>query len=110
MQPAPDADLAKACLTLRRLSQLGVEATGGGLVWKASSPGGTIKTMKHRDPSRHPGVMRFMRVDAEFAGILVAVGFVVMGVVGIPIVKWFLLGAIVLGAGVALLFRLVRKS
>jgi hypothetical protein len=41
--------------------------------------------------------MRFMRVDAEFAGIPVAVGFVVMGVVGIPIVKWFLLGAVVLG-------------
>jgi hypothetical protein len=54
--------------------------------------------------------MRFMRVDAEFAGILVALGFVVMGVVGIPIVKWFLLGALVLGVGVALLLRCTRKS
>jgi hypothetical protein len=51
-----------------------------------------------------------MRVDAEFAGVLVAVGFVVMGVVGIPIAKWFLLGALVLGVGVALLLRRIRKS
>jgi hypothetical protein len=54
--------------------------------------------------------MRFMRVDAEFAGVLVAVGFVVMGVISIPIAKWFLLGALVLGAGVALLLRRIRKS
>jgi len=66
--------------------------------------------MKHHDSNRHPGVMRFMRVDAEFAGILVAVGFVVMGVVGIPIVKWFLLGAIIVGVGVALLLRRIHKS
>jgi len=51
-----------------------------------------------------------MRVDAEFAGILVAVGFVVMGVVGVPIAKWFLLGAFVLGVGVALLLRRTRKN
>jgi hypothetical protein len=29
--------------------------------------------------------MRFMRVDAEFAGILVAVAFVVLGIVGLPL-------------------------
>lgn len=66
-------------------------------------------TMKDRDTSRHPGPMRFMRVDAEFAGILVAVGFVVMGVVGLPIAKWFLLAALVLAVAVALLLRLIRK-
>ena len=33
-----------------------------------------------------------------------------MGLVGIPIAKWFLLGALVLGAGVALILRLIRKS
>ncbi len=33
-----------------------------------------------------------------------------MGLVGIPIVKWFLLGALVLGGGVALLLRPVRRS
>jgi hypothetical protein len=65
--------------------------------------------MKNHGASRHPGIMRFMRVDAEFAGFIVAVGFVVMGLVGIPIAKWFLLGAIVLGVGVALVLRFIRK-
>ncbi len=67
-------------------------------------------TMKdNRDTSRHPGPMRFMRVDTEFAGILVAIGFVIMGLVALPIAKWFLLAALVLGVAVALLFRLVGK-
>jgi hypothetical protein len=66
--------------------------------------------MKHHDSIRHPGPWRVMRVDSEFVGIIVAVGFVLMGLVGIPIAKWFLLGALVLGAGVALVLRLIRKS
>jgi hypothetical protein len=66
--------------------------------------------MKHHTAEHHPGPWRVMRVDAEFAGILVAAGFVVMGVVGIPIAKWFLIGAIVLGGGVALMLRLLRKD
>ncbi len=60
--------------------------------------------MKQHQTSQHPGPFRIPRVDAEFAGILVAVGFVVMGVVAIPIVKWFLLGALLLGG----VFALVR--
>ena len=67
--------------------------------------------MKHRDPERHPGVFRVMQVEAEVAGVLIALGFVVMGFVsGVPIAKWFLLGAFLLGGGVALLLRLTRKS
>jgi hypothetical protein len=66
--------------------------------------------MKHHDTSRHPGIMRFVRVDAEFAGILVAVGFGGIWVVGVPIVKWFLLEAFVLGVGVALQLRRINKS
>ena len=50
-----------------------------------------------------------MRVDSESAGIIIAVGFVLMGIVGIPIVKWFLIAGIVLGIGVALLLRYLRK-
>jgi hypothetical protein len=38
-----------------------------------------------------------MQVDGEFGGILVAGGFVVLGLVGLPIAKWFLLGALLLG-------------
>jgi hypothetical protein len=51
-----------------------------------------------------------MRTDAEFAGFIVAIGFIVMGLIGIPIAKWFLLGAVVLGVGVALLLRFTRKE
>jgi hypothetical protein len=40
--------------------------------------------MKQRDANRHPGPWRVMRVDSEFAGLLVAVGFVVMGLVSMP--------------------------
>jgi hypothetical protein len=66
--------------------------------------------MKQHDVNRHPGPWRVMRVDSEFAGLLVAVGFVVMGLVSMPIATWFLLGALVLGVGVALLLRWIRKD
>ena len=66
--------------------------------------------MKQRDANRHPGPWRVMRLDSEFAGLLVAVGFVVMGLVSMPIATWFLLGALLLGVGVALLLRYIRKG
>ena len=66
--------------------------------------------MKQRDANHHPGPWRVMRVDSEFAGLLVAVGFVVMGLVSMPIAKWFLLGALLLGVGIALLLRWIRKG
>jgi len=72
--------------------------------------GEIIHTMKNRDASRHPGIMRVMKVDSEFAGILLAVAFLVMGAVGLDIGKWFVLGAVVLGIGDALLLRFTRKS
>ena len=50
-----------------------------------------------------------MRVDSEVAGILLALGFVVMAVVGIPLAKWFVLGAVLMGVPVALLLRFTRK-
>ena len=66
--------------------------------------------MKDHDAPRHPGPWRVMPSDAELAGFIVAIGFIVMGVVGIPIMKFFLLGAILLGGGVALLLRFTRKE
>jgi hypothetical protein len=66
--------------------------------------------MKQHDANRHPGPWRVMRVDSEFAGLLVAVGFVVMGLVSTPIATWFLLGALLLGIGVALMLRWIRKG
>lgn len=72
--------------------------------------GETIEKMKNRDTSRHPGIMRVMKVDSEFAGLLLAVAFLVMGAVGLDIGKWFVLGALGLGVAVALLLRLARKT
>jgi hypothetical protein len=61
--------------------------------------GGIIYEMKQRDTSKHPGPMRVMSLDAEFAGFLVAVGIVVLAVVSNPEAKWFLLAALLLGLG-----------
>ncbi len=66
--------------------------------------------MKHHDSNRHPGPWRLMRVDSEFPGLLLAVGFIVMGVVSIAIAKWFLLGALAVGVAVALLLRFIRRG
>ena len=66
--------------------------------------------MKDRDASRHPGPFRIMQVDSEIAGLLVAVGFLVMGFVSMPIATWFVLGAITLGVIVALLLRFTPKK
>ncbi len=51
-----------------------------------------------------------MNVDSEFAGLLVAVGFLVMGFVSMPIATGFVLGAIALGVIVALLLRFTPKK
>jgi len=42
-----------------------------------------------------------MRVDSEFAGLLLAAGFLVMGAVGLDIGKFFVLGAFSLGLAIA---------
>lgn len=69
----------------------------------------TIQAMEdHRSP-QHPGPWRVMQVDSEFAGLLVAVGFVVLGLVSMPIATGFVLGAIALGIVVALLLRFTPK-
>jgi len=66
--------------------------------------------VKNREGKPHPGPFRIPHVDSGFAGILVAIGFVLMGVVALPIGKWFLLSALALGLAVALLLHYVRKQ
>src|ERR1039458_3583099 len=66
--------------------------------------------MKDRGASRHPGPFRIMQVDSEIAGLLVAVGFLVMGFVSMPIATGFVLGAIALGVIVALVLRFTPKK
>jgi mannose/fructose/N-acetylgalactosamine-specific phosphotransferase system component IIC len=51
-----------------------------------------------------------MKVDAETAGLLVAIGFFVMGFVSVPIAKGFLIGAGLVGIGVAVVLGLIRKA
>jgi NhaP-type Na+/H+ or K+/H+ antiporter len=50
-----------------------------------------------------------MKVDSELAGILVAVGFFVMGFVSVPIAKGFLLGAFLVGTGIAVVLWLIQR-
>jgi len=66
--------------------------------------------MKDHDAKRHPGPFRVMNVDAESPGILIAVAFLVLGLVGLPIAKWFFLGALVLGSSIALLLHFIRRD
>jgi len=51
-----------------------------------------------------------MQVDSEFAGLLVAVGFLVMGLVSMPIATAFVLGAITLGVVIALVLRFTPRG
>lgn len=51
-----------------------------------------------------------MSVDSETAGILVAVGFLAMGLVSISVVRWFALGCLALGAAFAVLLRFAPKN
>jgi hypothetical protein len=51
-----------------------------------------------------------MQLDSEFAGLLVAVGFLVMGLVSMPFATAFVLGAITLGVVIALLLRFTPRK
>jgi hypothetical protein len=66
--------------------------------------------MENHNSERHPGPWRVMKVDSEFAGLLVAVGFLVMGLVSFPLATAFVLAAITLGVVVALLLRFVPRK
>jgi hypothetical protein len=66
--------------------------------------------METHDAKRHPGPWRVMQLDSEFAGLLVAVGFLVMGLVSMPLATGFVLGAIALGVVVALLLRFTPRK
>jgi hypothetical protein len=66
--------------------------------------------MESHDAKRHPGPWRVMQLDSEFAGLLVAAGFLVMGLVSMPLATGFVLGAITLGVVVALLLRFTPRK
>lgn len=66
--------------------------------------------MENHDAKRHPGPWRVMQLDSEFAGLLLAIGFLVMGLVSMPLATGFVLGAIALGVVVALLLRFTPRK
>jgi hypothetical protein len=58
----------------------------------------------------HPGItMHRIRVGAGVAGFIVAAGFVVIGLAGVPMFRYFLGLAIIVGAIVALGMRWVES-
>ena len=68
------------------------------------------QSMENHDAKRHPGPWQVMQLDSEFAGLLLAVGFLVMGLVSMPLATGFVLGAITLGVVVALLLRFTPRK
>jgi hypothetical protein len=58
------------------------------------------------DEKPHPGLWHVMQVDSGVAGIVIAAGFLVLGLVSMPtLLPIFLFGAVPLGVAVALLLR-----
>jgi hypothetical protein len=68
------------------------------------------QAMKNYDANWHPGPWRVMPVNSEFAGLLVAVGFLVMGFVRMPVAAWLVSGALGFGGAIVLLLHFLRKS
>jgi hypothetical protein len=58
----------------------------------------------------HPGPFRFNRTDPGFDGILIAIAFAVLGIVGLPSYRLFFAGTLCLGAVVACVLYFVRKT
>lgn len=65
--------------------------------------------MEKREGNPHPGPFRIPPVNPGVVGIIIAIGFVLMGVIAFPLGKWFFLSALALGLAVALLLRYVRR-
>jgi hypothetical protein len=63
------------------------------------------------DGKPHRGPWRVMQVDSDFAGIFIALAFVVLGIVSMPILApIILLGVLPMGIAVALLLRFTAKK
>jgi hypothetical protein len=63
-----------------------------------------------KDDALHNGIsMHRIRVGGGVAGFIVVAGFLCIGLVGIPMLRYFLGFAIVVGAGVACALYLVRR-
>ena len=66
--------------------------------------------VKDHSTRPHPGPFLFMSMGVGATAIMVALCFVVLGLVALPIAKFFLLAAILLGIGIAVIFRIIAKK
>jgi hypothetical protein len=66
-----------------------------------------VRTPDRQPP--HPGPFRFIKADPEWGGILIAIGFVVLGLIGLPLARPFLVGVVIVGALIAVVLHFVRK-
>jgi hypothetical protein len=57
----------------------------------------------------HPGISTRFTVGGGAAGFIVAGGIVLIALLGIPMVKYFLLFAVAVGAGIAAVLHWVRR-
>jgi hypothetical protein len=57
----------------------------------------------------HPGITMHKIPVAGAGGWMAAIGVVIIALIGLPIAKWFLLGAVLLGVGVVGILRWFRK-
>jgi UDP-N-acetylmuramyl pentapeptide phosphotransferase/UDP-N-acetylglucosamine-1-phosphate transferase len=68
-----------------------------------------MKNQPEGGSSRHPGITVHKIPVAGVGGLLLTIGIVVVALIGLPIAKWFLAGAVILGVGVVGILRLFRK-
>jgi len=54
---------------------------------------------------KHPGITGRLLVDGGVAGAIIAIGFLTMGLVGLPEARPFVVSAVVLGALVGMFLR-----
>jgi hypothetical protein len=64
----------------------------------------------HNSGAPHPGPFRIASVDGEFGAIVAAIGIVLLGLTDLDLAPGFLLGATILGIGVAVLLYLLHKK
>ena len=67
--------------------------------------------MKDHDNKRHLGItMHKMPVGAGFAGVVFTVGSMAVFLIGIPALRYFLLAALALGIGIAVVLHFTDRA
>ena len=63
-----------------------------------------------KDDGPHPGIqMHKLPVGAGFAGLVFTIGSMAIFLLGLPLLWYFLAGAVALGIGVAIVLRIAER-